>query len=258
MKVLDYSWGRPGGEAIKAAGFDGVIRYVAYGGDGGKGLREEELADLRANGIDIGLVFESTAGRMFDGYPAGSDDAAQCVISGAAIGFPVDLPFYFACDVDIDPDMLALVDDYLAGAALVLGRARVGVYGEYDVIEHCHAVGSATWFWQTAAWSGGKRSDWNHIYQYSNGHVLNGAAVDYNEAVAEFGQWKAREEDDMTPEEVAAIAAGQFLSLLKQAIGVDVSTFSDYQSVDAIRAHLKAEAIGEHEHVGGTSGNVKR
>ena len=62
----------------------------------------------------------------------------------------------------------------------------------------------------------------------------------------------------MTPEEVAAIAAGQFLSLLKQAIGVDVSTFSDYQSVGAIRAHLKAEAIGEHEHVGGTSGNVKR
>lgn len=46
--------------------------------------------------------------------------------------------------------------------------------------------------------------------------------------------------DDMTPEEVAAISAGQFLELLAQAIGAKESTFSDVASVDAIRTKLNA------------------
>ena len=206
MRGVDYSWARPGGAAIREAGFEFAMRYVPYPGDGGKGLGAEEIADLRANGLAFGLVFESAAGRMFDGYPAGAEDAQQSEASVTTIGFPVSLPIYFACDVDTWPEMLALIDDYLQGCASVLGAGRVGVYGEFDVVEHCHEAGTATWFWQTYAWSGGQRSDWNHVYQYLNGQTLNGGAVDYNEAAEEFGQWKP-EEDDMDDATVKRLAS---------------------------------------------------
>jgi hypothetical protein len=200
MKGVDYSWARPGGKAIRAAGFEFAMRYVPYPGDGGKGLTFEEIADLRANGLAIGLVFESTAGRMLDGYSAGVADALQCAASVDALAFPVTLPVYFACDFDAQPAQYAALDDYLQGAASELGLMRVGVYGGYHVIEHCHEVGSAAYFWQTYAWSGGHVSDWAHIFQNLNGQTLNGGAVDYNAAAAEFGQWKP-EEDEMTPEQ---------------------------------------------------------
>lgn len=49
-------------------------------------------------------------------------------------------------------------------------------------------------------------------------------------------------EGDMTPEQVRAIvdeAVGQaFLPLLKQAVGVDPSTFSDYAGVEAVRQRI--------------------
>lgn len=197
---LDFSFGRPGGAAIVAAGYAFVLRYVPYLGDGGKGLTLAEVAEYRANGLSIGLVYESTAGRMFDGFPAGVADANQCLVSGAILHWPTDLPFYFACDVDTTPDQLGYVDDYLAGCASVLGLARVGVYGEYDVVKHCHLAGTATYLWQTYAWSNGLVYAYRHLYQYRNGQTLNGAEVDYNEAYGTESLWNLEDDEDMTPE----------------------------------------------------------
>ena len=73
------------------------------------------------------------------------------------------------------------------------------------------------------------------IHQYTSGLNLCGRDRDANYVF---------EEDDMTPDEVAAIAAGQFLPLLAQAIGADVSTFSDQATVDRIREALQAMAKG--------------
>ena len=187
---VDYSFARPGGAALRAAGKSFAVRYVPYQGDQGKGLKADELADLQANGIAVGLVFESTAGRMLDGYGAGVTDATVSLASAALLGFPKDRPIYFACDTDTTADQLASVRNYLDGAASVLGRARIGVYGEYDVIDHCLGTGAATWFWQTYAWSGGRLHPMAHLYQYQNDQAINGAAVDFDRAlVADFGQW---------------------------------------------------------------------
>ena len=187
---VDYSFARPGGAALRASGKSFAVRYVPYQGDQGKGLKADELADLQANGIAVGLVFESTAGRMLDGYGAGVTDATVSLASAALLGFPKDRPIYFACDTDTTADQLASVRNYLDGAASVLGRARIGVYGEYDVIDHCLGTGAATWFWQTYAWSGGRLHPMAHLYQYQNDQAINGAAVDFDRAlVADFGQW---------------------------------------------------------------------
>lgn len=204
---VDYAWARPGGAKLKANGKTFAMRYVDYPGAGGKELGPEELADLKANGIAVGLVYEQTAGRIFEGGPAGTDDANQCVVSGTVLGWPADRPFYFACDADATEDQLAYVDDYLVGAASVLGVARVGIYGEAEVVDHCLNAGTATWGWQTYAWSGGVVSSLAHVLQYSNGEW--GGTVDFCRSLKDdFGQWG----DDMTSDEVNKLIEN-FLSI---------------------------------------------
>lgn len=189
---IDYSWARPGGGLMAAQGYKFAMRYISpYPAADGRALTLAEKADLHDNGIDIGLIWETTAGRMFDGYPAGVVDAQKCLQAANLLGAPDDVPFYFACDVDIDPNQLALVDDYVAGCATELPLLRIGGYGEYDLIEHWHNRGNVAWYFQTYAWSNGKRHPYTHVYQYLNGQVLNGA-VDYCEAYGENqGLWRS-------------------------------------------------------------------
>ena len=210
MKGIDYSWSRPGGAAIKAAGFEFVMRYVPYFGDGGKGLTVPELADLRANGLPVGLVFESTAARHLEGFAAGMMDARTAIDGIAGLGLPSNRPIYFAVDFYAQPDQMRAIDDYQSGAASILGIERVGVYGSYAVIDHCHKAGTAAWFWQTYAWSRGLVHPERHLYQYSNGETLNESAVDYNFGYGtDQGLWPANEEDEMgmTPSERAEFDA---------------------------------------------------
>ena len=194
MNGIDYSWARPGGAAIKAAGFDFVARYVPYPGDTGKGLDVAELADLRANGLGVGLVFESTANRALEGFTVGIADALTCLHAVKALGFPDSRPIYFAVDFDAQPGQYSVIDAYLQGAASVMGFSRIGVYGSYNVVKHCADYGTARWFWQAKAWSGGHHFEGRHLYQSEFGQFINGGEVDFNVAyAADFGQWPAEE-----------------------------------------------------------------
>lgn len=206
VEGVDFSWARPGGAALVAAGKRFVIRYVPYRlADGrwtGKGLTRAEVKDYRAHGLDIALVFESTAGRAKDGQAAGVNDAKvsqAAIASFADLGMPQDLPVYFAVDFDTTSAHWPAIDAYMDGAASVLGRARVGVYGEKSLIDHLRGNGKAAWYWQTYAWSGGLTATGIHVKQYLNGQTINGGAVDLCRAYqADFGQWPAAQEEDMT------------------------------------------------------------
>lgn len=200
MKGVDYSWSRPGGAAIKAAGFDFVMRYVDYPGAGAKGLQRAEVDELHANGLAVGIVWETEANRVLAGYGAGVADAQASLAALHALGAPDSMVVYFAVDFDAQPLHYPFIDDYFRGCVSVMGILRVGVYGSFAIVEHCHEVGTAAWFWQTYAWSSGQKSSWRHVYQFSNGETLNGASVDYNEAYGEFGGWFS-EEVEMRDEE---------------------------------------------------------
>ena len=187
---VDYSYGRPGGAALVAAGKSFAFRYVPYPGNGGKGLTTAELGDLQSHGLSVGLVFESTKGRALGGRPAGVSDATMTAAAITPLGFPADRPVYFAVDFDAQATQQAAIDAYLGGAASVLSPSRVGVYGGLDVVNRCAENGSAQWFWQTYAWSGGRQSAHAHLYQYHNGQTINGAAVDFDRSItSDFGQW---------------------------------------------------------------------
>ena len=170
---VDYSWSRPGGAALAAAGKWFAGRYLYPGG--GKGLTAAEVNDLHAHGISVFTIFESSAARALDGYVSGVADARTAQGELAACGLAGDQAVYFGVDFDATDGQMPAIDDYLRGAGSVLGQARVGVYGSYRVTTHCRAYGTAPHSFQTYAWSHGQVDGGADFYQYNNGQNVNGS-----------------------------------------------------------------------------------
>ena len=210
-KGLDYAGGRPGGAAIRAAGYDFVVRYLSDGGPSlpGKLLTPAEAVDLRAYGISIVSNWETTANRMLDGYVAGVNDASIALRQVLACGGRFDRPIYFSVDFDATPADQVPIDDYLRGAASILGAHNVGIYGGYWPIHRALDNKTAAWTWQTDAWSGGNVEFRRNLHQLVRQVVVGGVACDVNEAfTADFGQWDyypTQEEPDVTPEQDAIL-----------------------------------------------------
>ena len=201
LNGVDYSFGRPGGSALAAAGKRFAVRYLAYsgaaGGDERKFLTAPEVLDLHGNGLAVVANFESTSNRMLDGAVAGAADANDARAEMASLGFPSTCPVYFSADFDPQPQYLGRIDAYLTAAASVLGRARVGVYGGIDLLTHTRAAGTAQWFWMAAGWDHGRQPPaFAHLWQYQTAGqgapAINGAAVDNDRALLDnYGQWDA-------------------------------------------------------------------
>lgn len=182
----------PSAVAIKAAGYSFTCRYLTDGGPGlpGKLLKPGEFADLMAYGISVALNWETTADRMLDGYNAGVADANQAASVAASLGVPDDRPIYFSCDMDASLAQQAEVDDYLRGCASVIGLDRVGIYGGFWPVSRALNNGTATWAWQTEAWSGGNIEPRAHLLQRIGFVTVDGVECDVNEALVlpDFGQ----------------------------------------------------------------------
>jgi hypothetical protein len=178
---IDYAWGNPHPATLKQAHVRFCMRYLSH--DASKNLKLPELKSLHAVGIKAGVVWESTASRALGGYQAGRADAYTAKAQVNALGLR-DIPVYFACDWDVNDAQKPIVAKYLNGAASVLGKQRVGVYGSYYVVRYCVEHDACDWFWQTYAWSGGLVHPATHVYQYRNAQRLDGVSVDYNKASA--------------------------------------------------------------------------
>lgn len=180
-RFFDYASARPDLDALKAAG-DGVIRYVCAL-IGTKVITKEEADDIRAHGLGLALVYEQYELRPLEGRAAGHADALVALAQGRAAGFPDDRPIYFACDFDAQPVQQAAVDEYLAGAAEVLGIERVGVYGGFNLINRCWTNQTASFFWQTGAWSKGQESIHANMIQMTgvNPQVIGNVKVNIDE-----------------------------------------------------------------------------
>ncbi len=192
-KGCDFSMARPSVAALRTAGLDFVLRYVSTPGNA-KNLTRAEADRYRAAGIDVGVVFETTAGRALAGNAAGRADAAAAAVQTAAAGGPGAGVVYMAVDVDTTTTaQRQAVAAYLGGAALAISWERVGVYGEFEVIDYVAAHTPCRWFFQTYAWSG-TPPRWHpraQLRQVRNGVRLgDGSQVDLCEAHADdWGQW---------------------------------------------------------------------
>jgi hypothetical protein len=173
---VDYSVSHPTPSGLKSAGYGFAIRY-ASGSGSPKDITASEAQALQNAGIDIIVVFESTANRMQDGYNAGIADANQAVTVAIAAGAPSNFFCYFACDFDAQPSDEPAIESYLDAAASVLGGVkRVGLYGGYGPITRVLDAGKAAKGWQTAAWSNGNKDSRISLYQYAGEVTIAGGA----------------------------------------------------------------------------------
>jgi hypothetical protein len=196
-QVLDYSAGFPGAQAIRTAGYAGAVRYIGFP-DRRKCTNAGELVDFTANGIGMALVYEDTLTDWRGGYARGQSSARRARDHANAIGFPADRPIYMAIDQDVvTATEFTTMLDYLRGASTSLGGAGLtGVYGEADVIDRARNAGAATWYWQTAAWSQGRRTA-AHLFQNVGTVYVGGIGCDVNDVLSpDWGQHN--EEDDVS------------------------------------------------------------
>lgn len=206
MDGVDYSSGRPGGAALRAAGKGFACRYLSH--TASKNLTLGEATDLAAHDVSSVVVWETTASRAAASRAAGASDAAEAAAQAKSCGQPTDRPLYFAVDWDANP---TLVVPYFQGVASVIGLDRTGAYGSFKVIKYLLDHGLIRWAWQTAAWSGGQWDSRAHIRQYAKTTMINGVACDLDTAMqADFGQWTPGHspitEDIVTPAEIDAVA----------------------------------------------------
>jgi hypothetical protein len=158
IQILDYSWARPSPQSCKDFPAIGVMRYVGPG-NGGRDITRAEMESLWSVGLGVGLVWESTANRALSGYNGGTYDAGQAAKYADQLGWPRQLPIYYACDCDVSTaDARGVVLDYFRGCTVGPFPARA--YGEADVLD---ATAQSLGFrhgWQPAAssWSDGRTS----------------------------------------------------------------------------------------------------
>lgn len=185
---------------LKAEGFSWVGRYLvppSYT----KALSWSEAEILHAAGLEILLVWESTAARMRGGAAAGREDGARAYARARELGVPDSAIIYFAADFDAQPEDMSALRAYLTAARDQTGPYEVGVYGSYRVVE-AMKTSVAKGFWQCVAWSNGRMSDAMTVYQAQwqgteEAKALGaklGFAVDIDECpdTARAGMWTHR------------------------------------------------------------------
>ena len=204
MEGVDYAGDHPTPAGLVAAGKRFVVRY---GGPGGswKHLTATEARALTGAGLALVANAEGAADGLLGGWDTGASWARSAEAAFRALGMPAGRPIYLSVDFDCGPDkQWAACAQALRGAASVVGGARVGVYGSYDVMQWAKRDRVARWFWQTLAWSGGRWAGHNHLEQYRTGVSLAGGTVDLcRSKTVDYGQWGV---DDVTQEEINAIA----------------------------------------------------
>jgi Rv2525c-like, glycoside hydrolase-like domain len=212
-RAVDHSTGNARiGAALKAAGCTGVFRYAAAG-RGDVNITAGEIADLEAHGIDIAIVNEHEAGYLLGGYPIGYERALEARAICRACGLP-DGVIYFAGDsesLQASSHNLGLVGDAMRGAGDAIGRGNVGFYGSAFVIDYL--VARYPWiryFWQTSAWSSGRRHPAACAYQEPRQQLIGGVQCDLDELMAaDWGQRGYIPPLPPAPEDTMAIAVAQ-------------------------------------------------
>lgn len=200
MRGVDFAAGRPGAAAIKAAGYDFVVRYLSDGGPNlpGKLLLPEEFRDYLDHGVAVVFMWETTADRMLAGHQGGLDDAMAALhyIATVIKAPPPIRCIYFAADWDATPQQEAQIDSYLEAVASVIHPSATGIYGGFWPLYR--ASSRAAWQEQTVAWSGNNRLSGSHLFQSGATTTISGVECDIVQALQpDFGQFPPPGGNDM-------------------------------------------------------------
>lgn len=232
---VDYSGARPSASALKNAGVDFVVRYLApqNAANSWKLLTAAEAHKLLAGGEHVVSNWEWYATRCLEGYNAGVADARAALAWHNACGGDPTAPILFSADTDTTGPA---VEEYFRGTASVMGVARNGAYGEYSVMKYLidkgivgkvHDGSNHYYAWQTYAWSYGAYEERCCLSQDHNGATVAGADVDIDHAHSvDYGQWGYNREDD---DGLANISQSDFNKLFDAAFTAFLKTTESRQ-----------------------------
>jgi hypothetical protein len=190
QKGVDYSDARPSPKALHVEGYTFVVRYLSNYSP--KNLTKSEADTLKADGLDVVVVWEDGAQNSLGGYNQGVKDAKEASAQANADGMPAGRPIYFAIDFDAQASEQSTINAYFDGVASVIGRARTGAYGGYYVIERLFNDSKIAFGWQTYAWSYGHWDGRAQLRQVQNDITAAGDSACCDKDVsahADFGQW---------------------------------------------------------------------
>lgn len=140
--LLDYSARRLSGAIIKSAGYGGAIRYV--GGTDTKHVNVTEYKSIVASKLTFLAVMEDSTGDADGGRAAGIAKAQRAKAHCDQLGYHGVI--FFCNDTPTLPSSTAW-EDYLTGAASVLGWERVGAYGFANAMDVARNLTPCRYFW---------------------------------------------------------------------------------------------------------------
>ena len=199
--LFDYAAGVLSAADIKAAGGLGAIRYVSDRRPGaqwmlGKPMVLAEARDLYQAGLKIVSNYQfgkASTADWLGGQAAGVTHAKRGWELHTAAGGPVAAPIYASIDDNPTYEQYKQqVAPYIRGWESVLGRQRVGIYGNFKTIEWALQDGVGAWFWQHN-WGTPKGvvHPAAHLHQFEiDARTVAGVGVDLNNILKpQFGQW---------------------------------------------------------------------
>jgi hypothetical protein len=179
---------------LYSAGYRFAARYLVPPGYAWKRLTSEEAEAITAAGMQIISVFETTANRPAGGAASGHADGAAAVREASAIGQTPGTAIYFTVDYDAQPGDYDEIEAYLSAATAQIPGYHPGIYGSYAVVEEMARRRACRHFWQTYAWSSGKKSEKANLYQYRNDVKVAGISLDLNKSYGGEGWWNTKRE----------------------------------------------------------------
>jgi hypothetical protein len=185
--ALDYT-ARIAPSALKANDVSLVFRYIAP--QKWKVISPAEYQELKANGIQVILNWESAADDWKGGFTSGRSHGQSASAMADQLGYPKGSVIVGSCDFDVTS--WASISGYalgFAGAIMAAGFVP-GVYGPWNALEWVDEAGFGYgFFWQagmSTSWSGGKNKN---LHPKANvrqrGHkTVGGQDTDWNEIIS--------------------------------------------------------------------------
>jgi LysM repeat protein len=227
------------------------MRYLSYDNTG-KTVTVAEANEIRANGLILGLVWETIASRAKVGYQGGLEDAREALRQANALGHTGAI--YFAVDYDAPEGDQGAINDYAKAFNEVIGANRVGCYAGYWPLKRLFDAGLVRFGWQTLAWSGGNRETRAHLYQ--NGGVDFGGSVDVNDVLQDNWGQSPSDKAPGAPAPAPVAESGTYTVQSGDTLsGIAAKFGTSYQNLQAINGISNPNLIfpGQVLRVGGGS-----
>jgi hypothetical protein len=189
--ALDYTRRIDPG-ALHAAGVTHVCRYLSWLPNP-KVIGQAEFDELHATGIGVLLNWEYDARDWLAGSSAGTSHGNEAVKQARTLGHPAGWPIVGSADLDMTAAQwngAGKAYGQAFAAAVRDGGYTPGVYGPWDVLTWCQALGGFGVFWQagmSTSWSSGRNANlWPAAHLRQRGPLtVGGVATDRNDILKE-------------------------------------------------------------------------